>query len=183
MQSRKKETTEWQVAEIEVSYKPASRTCLLNNSFSIEGFLRSIWNHELIGVQEQVYCLFLSRDLRLIGWRMVSLGSYSASIVDVKFILSLALKCNSSALVIAHNHPSGSVNPSVADLRVTRELLEACNVMDIRLLDHIILSPFDFIYFSFADNHVVIPAKAEARERTLTGPEKKIKETRRKKAA
>ncbi|MCB4800382.1 JAB domain-containing protein, partial [Neotamlana laminarinivorans] len=79
----------------------------------------------------------------------LSKGGVSGTVVDAKLVFSVALKCNASSIVIAHNHPSGNLKPSEADLRLTKKLKEAGNYLDVKVLDHIILSREG--YYSFAD--------------------------------
>ena len=69
--------------------------------------------------------------------------------VDIRIILQIALKTNTVEIIIGHNHPSGSVNPSHEDKRLTQKIQEACAILNIKLLDHLILS--DERYFSFSD--------------------------------
>ena len=69
--------------------------------------------------------------------------------VDIRLILEAALRNQSTAIVLCHNHPSGSLTPSTMDKNLTRQLAEACRIMNIRLLDHVIVS--DQGYFSFKD--------------------------------
>ncbi len=80
----------------------------------------------------------------------VSKGGISGTVTDVRIILQAALKSNASGLIICHNHPSGNLNPSESDTKITQKIKEAGNVMDIQLLDHLIINDED--YYSFADN-------------------------------
>jgi len=79
-----------------------------------------------------------------------SRGVWTGTVTDVRIILQAALKSNSSGLIVCHNHPSGNLNPSESDTKITQKIKEAGNLMDIQLLDHIIISNED--YYSFADN-------------------------------
>ncbi len=85
-----------------------------------------------------------------IGVIPISKGGLSATVVDIKLIMSIALKSLSSGIILSHNHPSGNLEPSYEDNKLTRRIKEACELMDIKLLDHIILTP-DSRYRSFAD--------------------------------
>jgi DNA repair protein RadC len=81
----------------------------------------------------------------------VSKGGISGTVTDVRVILQAAIKTNASGIIVCHNHPSGNLNPSESDSKLTQKIKEAGNIMDIQLLDHLILTTDDN-YYSFADN-------------------------------
>ena len=85
-----------------------------------------------------------------IGIYELSKGGINSSIIDLRLLLSVTLKCLATSIAIIHNHPSGNLKPSKADISITDKLKKACEVLDIKLLDHIIISKND--YYSFADN-------------------------------
>jgi DNA repair protein RadC len=89
----------------------------------------------------------------VIGSYQLSKGGITGTIADVRLILSVALKTLASGLILAHNHPSGNLKPSEADVSLTNKIKEAAKLMDIQVLDHIILS--DCGYFSFADEKIL----------------------------
>jgi DNA repair protein RadC len=93
----------------------------------------------------------MNRSNSVLGLLPVSKGGISGTVTDVRIILQAALKSNASGLIVCHNHPSGNLNPSESDSRITQKLKEAGNIMDIQLLDHLIISP-ENDYYSFADN-------------------------------
>ena len=82
------------------------------------------------------------------------MGGITGTVADIRLILAVALKSAATGIVLAHNHPSGNVKPSAADLELTKKIKDAAAVMDIRLLDHIIISPWGE-YFSFADEGMI----------------------------
>jgi len=73
----------------------------------------------------------------------------SGTVADPKVIFQVALKSNSSSIILCHNHPSGNVKPSKADIQLTRKITQAGEVLDLSVLDHLILT--DECYYSFAD--------------------------------
>ncbi|MGE8512960.1 MAG: JAB domain-containing protein, partial [Chryseobacterium culicis] len=79
----------------------------------------------------------------------ISESGISSTIVDVRIIMQAALLCNASAVILAHNHPSGNLNPSNEDLKITQNIKNASIFLNIQLLDHCILTSED--YLSFAD--------------------------------
>ena len=74
----------------------------------------------------------------------------TGTVVDVRMIFTTALNCLATAIIIAHNHPSGTLQPSEADKAITRRIKEASKTLDISVLDHLIITDEDF--YSFADN-------------------------------
>ena len=92
----------------------------------------------------------LSRANRIIFEETVSRGGTASTLVDVKLVMKSAVDKLSSGLIFVHNHPSGNLNPSPADDKLTRQLKSAAELLDIRVLDHIIITPHG--YYSYNDN-------------------------------
>jgi DNA repair protein RadC len=121
----------------------------VNSSKDAEGILRSIWSHRM-GYVEEFYVLLLNRANKVIGWTKVSMGGPSGTLSDPKVIFQTALKANASHIILAHNHPSGNLEPSQADINLTQKMKESGNFLDLPVLDHLILSTES--YYSFADD-------------------------------
>jgi len=100
-------------------------------------------------LHEEFWILFLNRANRIIGKQAVSTGGMSGTVVDPKIIFKAALDNKASSIILCHNHPSGNIKPSEADIRLTKNLLEAGRVLEISVLDHVIVTQDAF--FSFAD--------------------------------
>ncbi len=100
--------------------------------------------------QEEFWVLFLDRSNRIIGEKQVSMGGFSSTIVDPKVIFVSALELKASGIILVHNHPSGNLNTSDADDRITEKIINAGKMLDIKVLDHIILGLND--YTSYKDN-------------------------------
>jgi DNA repair protein RadC len=98
---------------------------------------------------EEFWILYLNRSNRLIEKERMSIGGINGTVVDVRLIMKSAIEKLANAIVMCHNHPSGSVEPSQADIALTKKLKEAANIMEISLLDHLIVG--DKSYYSFAD--------------------------------
>jgi len=98
---------------------------------------------------EQFWVIYLNNANKVLCKEQISAGGMTATIVDIRLILKRALELNSTALVLCHNHPSGTLEPSKADVDVTHKMKKAASYMDIQVLDHLIVS--DIAYFSFAD--------------------------------
>ena len=99
---------------------------------------------------EEFWILFLNRSNRVIARMRISQGGISGTVTDVRLIMKKAVEHLASGIIVCHNHPSGNLNPSEADSKITRKIKEAGEIMDIQLLDHLIISDKD--YYSFADN-------------------------------
>jgi DNA repair protein RadC len=141
------------ISEITISYRPSRRLLempILNSSTSTYKLVRSLFPEDQVTLQEQFIILYLNRSNRIIGCYRHTVGGITGTVADIRLILAVALKCTATGIVLAHNHPSGNVKPSAADLELTRKIREAATLMDIRLLDHIIISPWGE-YLSFAD--------------------------------
>jgi DNA repair protein RadC len=109
--------------------------------------------HAMRGLQVEVFsAIYLDSSLAIIDSEQVAEGTVNVNTVYPREIIKNALSRNASALIVAHNHPSGSLSPSGQDKRLTRHLYLACQVMQIRLLDHLIIGDG---HFSFADNGVM----------------------------
>lgn len=98
---------------------------------------------------EEFWVIFLSRSGAVIKTECVSKGSISGTLVDIRLILKPALEHLSSSIIVGHNHPSGNLTPSQADIVLTKKIKEAAKLMDIALQDHLIIG--DGNYFSFTD--------------------------------
>jgi DNA repair protein RadC len=99
---------------------------------------------------EEFWILFLNRSNKVINRMKLSQGGISGTVTDVRMVMKKAVECLASGIIVCHNHPSGNLNPSESDTRITQKIKEAGNIMDIQLLDHLIISEKD--YYSFADN-------------------------------
>ena len=102
---------------------------------------------------EEFRVLYLNRSNRVVEHKKISQGGVSGTVIDVRIILKFAIEVLASSLIISHNHPSGNLQPSEADIQITRKIKEAAKLHDIQLLDHIIIS--DKHYYSFADEGVL----------------------------
>jgi len=102
---------------------------------------------------EEFWILFLNRSNRIIDRMKISQGGVSGTVTDVRIIMKKAVEWLASGIIVCHNHPSGNMNPSDADSKITGKIKDAGNIMDIQLLDHIIISGKD--YYSFADNGLI----------------------------
>jgi DNA repair protein RadC len=98
---------------------------------------------------EEFWILLLNRANRIIRKMSISEGGISGTVADPKKIFKMALEFNASSIILCHNHPSGNVQPSEADIKLTRKMKEAGTLLDLPVLDHLIIGGNS--YFSFAD--------------------------------
>ncbi len=139
------------VAEITLSYYPDINLKdreKITSSQHAEKLFRENWNDAQIGFVEEFKVMLLNRANRVLGISSISKGGMSGTVADAKVIFALALKGVASGIIVAHNHPSGNLNPSQADIKLTQKLSDAGKLLDISLLDHIILTPDGYTSFS-----------------------------------
>jgi len=141
----------YQVSEITVSYKPRFKISdrpIIRDSRTIVKILREFWGDD-INLYESVNIILLNNANHVLGFSRITTGTIDSSIVDIYKILQIALTAHANGIILAHNHPSGNLSPSNADLKMTKALDEAAKLMKIRFLDHIILT--ENSYTSFKD--------------------------------
>ncbi len=139
------------VAEISVSYKPSkAHKPLINSSEDVYLHLLKFFPEDTIALNETFVVGYLNRANRLIGVYELSKGGITGTVADPRLVLSVALKTAATGIILAHNHPSGNLQPSSQDKDITKKIQEACKLLDITLLDHLIVVS-DGAFYSFAD--------------------------------
>ena len=144
------------VTEITLSYMtkvPArDRPKVTGPQDAFEIFYRA-WDPAKIELQEAFKLLLLNRGNRVLGLVHLSTGGMAGAITDPKLVFAAALKAAAPGVILAHNHPSGTLRPSQADINITRKLKRGGKLLDIEVLDHLIITPHDG-YYSFTDEGV-----------------------------
>ena len=102
---------------------------------------------------EEFWILTLNRSNLIIAKHKISAGGVSGTVADPKIIFKIALENLASSVILIHNHPSGNLKPSEADIRLTEKLKKSGKILDIPVLDHLIIT--DSSYYSFMDEHVL----------------------------
>jgi len=146
----------FEVSEIELVYKSkvkASERPQITSSKSAYEVLLKGWDENKIEFVEQFKVLLLNRANRVLGLYEVSTGGISGTVADPRLIFVAALKANSSSLILCHNHPGGSLKPSRQDEELTAKISEAGRYLEIKVLDHLIIT--NEAYYSFADEGVL----------------------------
>jgi DNA repair protein RadC len=144
------------LAEIQVSYRskiPPKKRIKIKSSNEAFKVFSLIWDKDTVEYQERCYVLYLNKGNYILGYRLLSIGGISGTVVDVRSILGVALKCNASSIILCHNHPSGTHRPSQTDINLTKKLVSSGKILDVCILDHLILVPGspDYSFYSFAD--------------------------------
>ena len=145
------------VNEISIRYQgnfKISQAPKITSSENAAAILYNQWNKDQIGLQECFKVILLNNANKVKGIYEVSTGGITGTLVDVRILFAVMLKSLTTAIILAHNHPSGTLHPSTADRRITEKIKTACQYFDIKILDHLILTP-DGAYFSFADEGVL----------------------------
>ena len=145
------------VSEVTLIYKtkvkPKDRAKITSSKDAYQ-LLFDSWNKNTIEYVEEFKLLLMNRSNAVLGILSVSKGGISGTVTDIRIIFQAAIKANASGVIVSHNHPSGNLNPSESDTKITRKIKEADTIMDIQLLDHIIILSVKG-YYSFADEGVL----------------------------
>jgi DNA repair protein RadC len=102
---------------------------------------------------EEFWILFLNRSNKVISRMKLSQGGISGTVTDVRMVMKKAIESLASGIIVCHNHPSGNLNPSESDTKITQKIKEAGGILDIQLLDHIIIG--ENKYYSFTDSGIL----------------------------
>lgn len=145
-----------QVAEISISYRPSisDKPVIISVLDAYKTFL-DFFPQSTINLQESFMVMYLNRANRCLGVFPTSVGGITGTIADVRLIFSVALKTAATQMMLCHNHPSGNLKPSSADIELTDKIKTGGKLLDIKLLDHLIISPNETEYYSFAEHGLV----------------------------
>lgn len=132
---------------------------VLKRSLVKKSELESVYSSQYLGKkliaqighkeQEHLMAIYLNYQNQIVDERVISIGTKNRSLASPSDILRYAVRCNASSIIVAHNHPSGSVTPSGNDRDFTRDLMECCKLFEIVLLDHVVVGRDT--YYSFRE--------------------------------
>jgi DNA repair protein RadC len=144
------------ISEITVQYQPkkADRP-KITTSYEAMTIARYFFPSETIELQERFISIYLNRANKVIGVYVVSIGGITGTVADIRLIMAVALKVAATSIILVHNHPSGNLVPSKADLEMTRKIKVAASYLDIQVTDHLILSPEEGFYYSFGEEGMI----------------------------
>jgi DNA repair protein RadC len=136
------QTKELYVCEVVPTYRKKSKMKAKRLVTNLEtyDFITKIFPKKEMNLREVFGAIFLDQSLNTKGYNIITYGGISQSVVCVKQLLQNALICNSSGIIIFHNHPSGNNSPSQADIKVSKEIKKACEAISMRLIDSIIIT-------------------------------------------
>lgn len=142
------------VNEIRISYKeriPCPFWRKINSSKDAADLLFENWDKQTIQVHESFKVILLNNSNKVKGIYQLSKGGITSTIIDIRILFAVVLKSLSVAIILTHNHPSGTLKASQADKDITEKIKKAGELLDIKVLDHLIMVP-NGEYYSFADN-------------------------------
>ncbi len=141
------------VNEIKVSYIETATenvTETIASSRDASELFYQLWDKDTIAFRECFKVILLNNANKVKGIYELSQGGISGTVVDMRILFAVVIKSLTVGIIIGHNHPSGVLKPSTSDIRLTRRIKEAATLLDVKLLDHLIITPKGS-YYSFAD--------------------------------
>jgi DNA repair protein RadC len=137
------------VSEIKVAYSTSNTPKVkIKSGEDAYDVLLASWNLDTIELQEEFKILLLNRANEVLGVYPLSKGGITGTIVDQRLIFAVALKCNATGIIMCHNHPSGKLLPSEADITLTKSIGKCADLLEINLLDHLIITKNGYYSFS-----------------------------------
>jgi DNA repair protein RadC len=138
--------------EVSIKYKAGHiNKVKVTSSADLFQIFKEMFDQDTIEYNESMVVLFMNNANKTLGWTRHTSGGTCYTVVDIKMILAQALLVGANTIALSHNHPSGQLRPSSEDEKITQKLKNACEILQIRLLDHIII-PGDLEgYYSFCD--------------------------------
>jgi len=133
-----------------IQAEPFSARPVISSPEVLAGMMRPRLRHQR---QESFHVLLLSSANQLIRDVLVGVGSLNACIIHPREVFRIAIAENAASVILVHNHPSGNTEPSAEDLAITRQLVDAGRIVDIRVIDHVIIAGEEFT--SFAQRHLL----------------------------
>ena len=150
------QNTLFNVSEVEIIYRPNYKIAdrpKINGSKDAYNILMDHWDDGKMEFLEEFKILLLNRRNRVLGVVNISSGGVSGTVADPKVIFAIALKACASSVILAHNHPSQELDPSNEDRSITNKLKGGGELLDIKIIDHLIIGKDR--YYSFADEGIL----------------------------
>ena len=143
--------------EIKISYSQKSNSkkpLKIQSSRDANEIIQNSWDKNTIELFETFKVVYLNNGNIVKGVSTISTGGITGTVIDLRIIFATALKTLSTAIILTHNHPSGTLRPSEADRRLTEKVIKAGKLLDITVLDHLIVTPNNG-YYSFKDEGLI----------------------------
>lgn len=146
------------IPEIKLSVKYSKRVkkverSNIRSSEDAYKILKEFFDPSTLIWKEEMIMLCLNRANDVIGYYKVSSGGTAGTVCDPKIVFSIALNCGANGIILSHNHPSGQLKASAADVEITKKLMNAGEFLDIKILDHIIIT--EESYISLIDENLI----------------------------
>lgn len=141
------------VNEIRISYRErisVANSPVIRSSKDAAELLYKNWNKDTIGLQETFKVMLLNNANKVKGIYPLSTGGITGTMVDIRILFAIVIKTLTVGIILSHNHPSSKLKPSETDISLTRKIRRAAELLDVKVLDHVILTP-EGSYYSFAD--------------------------------
>lgn len=126
----------------------------IKNSEDAAEYARQFYGSD-IHIMESFFIILLNNSHNTIGYVKISQGGITGTLVDVRIVAKYAIEALAVRIICVHNHPSGSLKASAADLSLTKKLQQGLKTLDIEVLDHIIIIPDSMEYISMADDKLI----------------------------
>ena len=137
-------------ATLEIGRRKASQETPEKTSISSAKDSYNVFSQHLSDLRtEEFWAIFLNQKNQIVYKTQISKGGISGTLVDVRVLFRIALEHFATSIIVAHNHPSGSLKPSLADIQITKSIKNAGEILNVTLLDHLIIG--DNSFFSFAE--------------------------------
>ncbi|TDW97139.1 JAB domain-containing protein [Dinghuibacter silviterrae] len=139
------------VPDIKVRFHPKVRMVDLHkigDAKSAYALFKEKWNMDTIALREEFRVMYINQASRVLGIDLLAIGGINSAHLDTRIMWATALKKAATAIIVAHNHPSGNLEPSMNDRLSTRTIKEGGDILGIKLLDHLILAEDGFISFA-----------------------------------
>ena len=147
----------FKVCEVKLTYQPkikASERANIETSENAYQLMMSVFDADTIQHKESMKVILWNRPRKVLGVCSISEGGINETSADIRIIMQAAILGNASGIILAHNHPSGNVQPSWQDNQLTQRAKDVAKLLDIALLDHLIVT--DEKYYSYADEGYII---------------------------
>lgn len=131
--------------KIKVTIGSSERKFKISAPSEAADVFRTLFNNDTIQWVEESVMLCMNRNMEVVGYYRISSGGTTATIVDPKVIFTIALNSGASSIMLAHNHPSGNLTPSDMDIQITEKLVKAGELLDIKVMDHLIITADGFL--------------------------------------
>jgi DNA repair protein RadC len=150
-QNKQKEAADcWTACKLSVKYHSGFKCeSPLTNSESAHNLIRAVWDKGKLNMQEQMMAFFISIDKQTVGYHATFMRKVDRTYGNPRFIVSLAVHTLACSVILAHNHPSGSLTPSPTVITLTKQIKDALDLIEVKLLDHLIIN--EKTYLSMAD--------------------------------